>query len=176
MAHSKHKTGNATATQSSGLLTDLEAALRLGVTPSLLLSYTKWNCPAKPRQLAPVETKRGTYFDRAELDAFDRYLCEPWANVGAARVRVPKCIEDHLRAESGNQCTRCWSGTGVQTAHIKAWTTSRSHYHHNLIRICSRCHDEHDIHGILSTKQLLAIKQEAIARIRAVLGRRNKPD
>ena len=94
---------------------------------------------------------------------------------GSRRIDLPKCIVDHLRAESANQCVRCGSGISVQTAHIIAWATSRSNHHHNLIRICSKCHIEHDEHNSLPSNQLLAIKQKAIARVRAMLEQRMEP-
>ena len=85
---------------------------------------------------------------------------------------MPKCVEDHLRSESDNQCARCGSGVGVQTAHIIAWAVSRSHYHGNLVRICSRCHDEHDKHKSLSTAELKRVKNRVVARTRAILASR----
>ena len=150
-------------------MTAVGAAYRLGVTVELLYGYTSWRCRAKPRKLRTVQKNSKTCFDQAELDDFDKYLHEPWGEEGSNRVHVPRCIEDHLRAESRNQCTHCDSGIGVQTAHIDPWATSRSHHHHNLIRICSQCHIEHDVHKSLSTAKLREIKNIYIERSRAYL-------
>ena len=163
---------------SSQLLTPLEAAHHLGITPELLFCYTKSQLRkshANPRRLGTIEIDGKTRFNRVELDDFDRYLSEPWADEGSPRKNPPKSVVDHLRAESANQCTRCGSGIGVQTAHIIAWATSRSNHHHNLIRICSSCHVEHDEHNSLPSDQLQAIKQKAIARVRTALEQRMAP-
>ena len=125
--------------------------------------------------LGTSEIDGRTRFNRVDIEDFDRYLGEPWADSGSGRVKPPKCVVDHLRAESANQCARCGSGIGVQTAHIVAWAVSRSNHHHNLIRICSKCHVEHDEHNSLPSDQLHAIKQELIARVRAMLKRRMAP-
>ena len=175
MFESQHKDGDTPETSASELLTELQAAHHLGVTPELVLGYTRWNCDAKPRRLCTTEIEGRTYFESAELDNFDHYLRQPWVVEGSERVPVPKYIVDHLHAESGNQCTRCGSGIGVQTAHIAAWSMSRSHHHHNLVRICSRCHNEYDTHKSLSSDQLRAIKDKAVARTRAMLARRMNP-
>ena len=157
------------------LLTPLQAADHLGITAELLFAYTAGRAKAKPCRLATSEVNGETRFKRVVLDDFDRYLGEPWAPEGAARNSVPKCIENHLRAESNNQCTRCGSGMGVDTAHIDAWTKSRSHHHHNLIRLCKSCHQEFDLHKSVSADEVRAIKDRAIVRTREVLRNRMIP-
>ena len=159
----------ASETVNSRLLTDLEAARYLGITTELLFSYTSWKCKAKPRKLRTKQLNGQTYFDLAELDAFDRYLWEPWATEGSTRLKVPTCIVKHLIAESGNQCARCGKGISVQNAHINAWARSQCNHHHNLVRICSQCHSEHDIHKSLSHEDLLALKDELVAATRMQL-------
>lgn len=157
------------------LLSPLEAAHYLGITPELLFGYTctRFRKSANDsRRLISTEVNGATRFARSDLDAFEAYLREPWAEAGADRVDPPKCVRDHLHAESVNQCMRCGSGIGVQTAHIEAWAASRSNYHHNLLRICSSCHIEHDQHNSLPTEQLLALKQAGIARTRMLLAQR----
>ena len=163
---------------SSRPLTPLEAAHHLGITPELLFGYTKsrfGKSQSNPRPLATIEIDGKTRFNRVELNDFDRYLKEPWTDEGSRRTAPPKCVVDHLRAESANQCARCGSGIGVQTAHIVAWAKSRSHHHHNLIRLCSTCHAEHDEHNSLLSAQLHRIKKKAIARTCAMLEQRMAP-
>ena len=157
------------------LLTPLQAAVHLGITPELLFAYTAGRARAKRRRLATEEVDGETRFDPAVLDDFDRYLREPWAPEGADRPKVPACVENHLRAESGNQCARCGTGSAVDTAHIDAWTESRSHHHHNLIRLCKGCHAEFDVHGSLPLEEVRKKKREAIARTREALQKRLSP-
>ena len=157
------------------LLTPLQAADHLGITAELLFAYTAGRAGAKPRRLKTAENGGETWFKRAVLDEFDRYLGEPWAPEGEARTSVPRCIENHLRAESGNQCTRCGSGKGVDTAHIDPWDDCRSHHHHNLIRLCKSCHAEYDQHNSLTVDEVRKIKNGAIARTREALRNRMIP-
>ncbi len=150
------------------LLTPLEAAQHLGITSELLFQFTKQSF-GKSRDLRPLETVEQdgrTRFSRSELDVFDTMLGEPWSNSAEDRPSIPSAILDHLRAESQNECARCGSGVGVETAHISPWVISRSHHPNNLIRICSACHREHDVQHSLPTKELQAIKDRLIARTR----------
>ena len=160
------------------LLSALEAAEHLGVTPELLFAYTNpqfSRSSVKRRRLKTEEREGKTRFRRGELDDFDRYLSEPWGDPGSPRIKPPRCVENHLRAESGNQCLRCGSGIAVQTAHIEPWEKSRSNHHHNLVRVCSQCHAEHDDHESLSSDQLRTLKQGAVDRVRKMLRRRMQP-
>lgn len=52
---------------------------------------------------------------------------------------------------------------------IEAWATSRSNHHHNLLRICSACHCEHDLHNSLPTEELRRLKVATIDRLREQL-------
>ncbi len=151
------------------------AAHHLGITPELLFAYTRsrFRGPGgSRRRLAVVDIKGKTRFARVELDAFDEYLWGSWANKTDPRPDPPKAILDHLRAEAGNQCLRCGSGIGIHTAHIIPWAESRCHHPHNLIRLCSACHVEHDEHNSVTTEELRALKARAIAGTRAMLERR----
>ena len=159
------------------LLTPLEAAHHLGITTELLFQFTKRKL-GKTRGLRPlptVEQDGQTRFSRLDLDAFDSMLRGEWCDPSEGRLSIPKAILDHLRAESRNQCARCGSGVGVETAHIRPWATSRSHHPHNLLRICSACHREHDAQHSLTTEDLQAIKDCLIARTRANLMERAQP-
>ena len=159
------------------ILTPLAAAHHLGITTELLFQFTKQNFgkSASLRALKTVEHKGQTRFSLSELDAFDSLLGRPWSSSSENRPAVPKAILDHLRAESRNQCARCGSGIGVDTAHIRPWKDSRSHHPHNLIRICSACHREHDSQHSLSTQELQALKDRLIAETRANLKERMQP-
>ena len=156
---------------SSRLLTDIQAAHHLGITIELIYAYTQHGCGAEARKLSTVQRAGRTYFDKAELEDFDRYLRQPWVVDGVNRLKVPEWIEAHLRAESDNQCLRCGAGRGVETAHIEAWSKSRSHYHGNLVRICAACHKEHDRHKSLLNVELRRIKNDRVGRTKARLAR-----
>lgn len=149
--------------------TELEAACHLGITVALLHDYTQRGGGAGKRRLRATTVGGQTRFDQPELDGIDRHLRNPWVENGEKRPRVPAYIEKHLTAESDNCCQRCRAGIGVETAHIDAWSESRSHYHHNLLRLCSACHAEHDRHGSVLTEELRELKERAIDRTRAKL-------
>lgn len=159
------------------LLTPLEAAHHFGITTELLFQFTKRNFGKSSglRALETVEYKGQTRFSLSELNAFDSLLGGPWSNSSEDRSAIPKAILDHLHAESRNQCARCGSGIGVDTAHIRPWKDSRSHHPHNLIRICSACHREHDSQNSLSAEELQALKDRLIAGTRANLKERMQP-
>ena len=159
---------------SSVFLTLLQAAHHLGITAELSFAYTAGRLRAKSHRLETTENGGETRFKRAVLDEFDRYLSEPWTQKGEACASVPRCIENHLRVESSNQCTRCGSGQGVETAHIAAWDDSRSH-HHNLIRLYKLCHVEYDQHKGLTVDEVREIKSRAIARTCEALRNRMIP-
>ena len=164
-------------TKENRTLTPVEAALHLGITIELLFHFTKRNFGKSGgfRALETVEQNGQTRFSLSKLDAFDRSLAGSWSNSSDDRPAIPKAILDHLRAESRNQCARCGSGIGVDTAHIRSWKDSRSHHPHNLIRICLACHREHDSQHSLSTEELQAHKDHLIARTRANLKERMPP-
>lgn len=161
--------------KSGELLTQNEAAQYLGVTPELLFYYTSSRFRKRPedgRRLEAREVRGQTQFARSELDSFDKYLREPWADSGEKRREVPAKILAYLHVESGGACVRCHKGVGIQTAHIEPWEVSHCNHHHNLLRICSACHDEHDLHNSLSTEELKTLKSRCVERIRTQLERR----
>ena len=169
MDETRDKDGADSRSSNAKPLTELKAAFRLGVTVALLYDYTRWGGGAEKRRLHATTVDGQTCFDQRELDDFKDHLRKPWVEEGEERPPVPAYIVRHLAAESGNRCQRCGKGPSVVTAHISAWSESRSHYHHNLLRLCSACHAEHDRHGSISTKELHKLKKHAIDRTRAML-------
>lgn len=153
-------------------LTASEAALHLGITPELLFFYTSRSFQKRlgeSRRLRTLQIEGSTRFLVSELDDFDSYLREPWAEVSEARRDPPPKVLAYLHAESGGSCMRCGSGVAVQTAHIDPWASSRCNHHHNLLRICSGCHNEHDAHHSLPTEELRKLKASGIERLKANL-------
>lgn len=153
------------------LLTPLEAANYLGVTAELIFQFTKigFGKSSGLRSLRCIELDGNTRISQNELDDFDKLLYGYWCGPNENRPSIPKSILDHLKAESHNQCARCGSGAGVETAHIIPWSKSRSHHPHNLIRVCTTCHREHDVHHSLSSDDLKKIKTLLIERTRSRL-------
>ena len=153
-------------------LTASEAALHLGITPELLFFYTSRSFQkhqGEGRRLRTLQIEGSTRFLVSELDEFDSYLRDPWAEVGETRRDPPPKVLAYLHAESGGSCMRCGSGVAVQTAHIDPWASSRCNHHHNLLRICSGCHNEHDAHHSLATEELRSLKASGIDRLKANL-------
>jgi tetratricopeptide (TPR) repeat protein len=160
------------------VLLPLQAAIRLGITPELLFNYTRPSLAKAARldhALATIEHRGSTMFRTGDLDAFDRLLAGPWVGKNESRIAIPKSILDHLRAESGNQCTRCGYGSGVETAHIVPWEVGRSHHPYNLIRICSSCHSEHDLSKSLPTAELRRLKDRLVEQTRSKCKARMAP-
>lgn len=153
------------------ILSPLAAANYLGITAELLFQYTKKTFAKSSglRALNTIERSGSTLFTTCELNAFDELLSGQWPSTDGRRPSIPKAVLDHLRAESFNQCARCGSGIGVDTAHIEPWAESQSHHHANLIRLCSACHREHDAQNSLPTEELRAIKEALVERTRTNL-------
>lgn len=150
------------------LLNARDAAIFLGITTELIFQFTKHHFAKTTglRSLKTVELDGKTWFKKSELNEFDKLLSNPWCEPHEPRPNIPKAILDHLKAESQNQCSRCGTGSGVDTAHIVAWSKSRSHHPNNLLRICSQCHREHDAHQSLSSADLKQIKSTLIEKTR----------
>jgi tetratricopeptide (TPR) repeat protein len=143
----------------------LAAARRLRVTPELLVSYVRHGGKGRNGlRLGLVEDAGGNFFRTADLDAFDAYLSSPWAAEDAARPPIPKGVRDYLKVEAGGGCARCLAGTPLEEAHIEAWEVSRSHHHHNLIRLCRNCHRLFD-EGVVTRSEIERLKQACIERV-----------
>lgn len=158
-------------TSSTDVLSSLEAAHLLGITQELLFSYTRKQ-PKKNHQndfsLRHVVRKGLIQFERSELERFDSYLKEPWSGIGDERPEIPTAIETFLRIEGGGQCARCGKGHKVTSAHIIPYAETRSHHHHNLIRLCTGCHAEYD-DGLIDRAEIVKIKDRLIAQTRGRL-------
>ncbi|MBR0553519.1 NB-ARC domain-containing protein [Stakelama marina] len=157
---------------SDRILSALQAAHHLGITPELLTAYARPNFApgrATSRPLRSLESTGPIHFAESELDAFDGILQQPWSKSAKDRPSIPAAIVAHLKAESRNQCAWCGSGSRIETAHIGSWAATLSHYHHNLIRLCSVCHGRHDTEGTITTAQLKARKSEMVEATRANL-------
>ena len=157
------------------LFTPFDAAHYLGITPELLFAYVR-NAPKSRlghnRRLPTVQAEGQTAFRRSDLEDFDSYLKQPWSNNGDDRPPIPTYISEYLKVECGGQCPRCGKGFKLENAHINDYAESLSHHHHNLIRLCSHCHDEFDSKRILALEQIAALKQRLIVMNRERIAQR----
>lgn len=146
-------------------LDPLSAARRLRVTPELLMGYARHGAKGRSgRRLPLIADMAGNMFAIAELDAFDAYLAEPWAQEGSARSPIPNAVRDYLKVEAGGGCARCVTGTPIEEAHIEPWETSRSHHHHNLIRLCRNCHRSYD-EGTIPRAEIERLKERCVQAV-----------
>lgn len=153
------------------LLNETEAAIKLGITKELLYAYVRnvpKKCLGETRKLKSIVEDGKNYFVEQELDAFDQYLKEPWSNPGEDRPPIPSYIQDYLKVENGGKCPITGRGYPLQNAHIVDYSESRSHHHHNLIRISSDIHGKVD-GSVVSKEELQIAKQKLIAELRARL-------
>lgn len=158
-----------TANDPDRLLEPSEAAHFLGITPELLFAYVRYAPKVTlghSRRLTAVQNDGRTLFRRDDLTAFDAYLREPWSTDAQNRPPIPEYIVQYLRTECGGQCPRCGRGFKLENAHIDDYANSLSHHHHNLIRLCSLCHEEFDTKRILPPGEISALKEKLVAQTR----------
>lgn len=157
------------------VLDAIDASRHLRITPELLYQYVRYGAKGRGgRRLKCVPDSAARLFLRSELDDYDAWLREPWAEPDASRKDLPQCVRDYLKVESGGICPLCRSTGPFKNAHIEAWRLSRSNHHHNLLRVCGPCHDRYD-DGQIPQEEFLKRKQEAIARVQAHLARPVSP-
>ena len=159
---------DARATPRGDLLDATEAALRLGVTPGLLLAYARKARKGRTGDATTLRVaERGPEFRfaAADLDAFDAFLREPWAAPGEERPPIPDYVADYLLVESGGRCLLCPRGHRLENAHIVPFAVSRSHHHHNLAKLCEGCHGSYD-GGLIDADRVLGAKAARVARLR----------
>ncbi len=150
------------------LLTDTEASIYLGITKELLYAYIR-NAPKKAlnheRKLVSVEVEGKNKFRIEDLDLFDSYLKEPWSTEMNGRPEIPSYIQDYLKTEIGGKCPITGKGYPLENAHIEDYNISKSHHHHNIIRIAKDEHTKFD-NKVLSKSALLQVKNILIESLR----------
>lgn len=155
--------------KSNLILLEDKAALFLGITKDLLFSYIK-HAPKKnlgDEKTLEYDEKLAGFYQR-DLESWNDYLWEPWSSTSQDRPNIPKYIERYLHTECGGQCGFCGKGPPLENAHIESFSNSRSHHHHNLIRLCTNCHSKYD-DGIISKEAILDAKNRLVNRIKAQL-------
>jgi tetratricopeptide (TPR) repeat protein len=149
------------------LLSENQAALKLGITKELLFSYVRTG--VKGRKLEVIAGKREIKFKEFDLDEFESFLKENWVkDPKEKRPSIPKFIKEFLKVESNGQCARCASGHRMDDAHIIPWSDSFSHFHHNLIRLCTDCHIKYD-DGIIPRDEIIKIKKNLTDKLKRTL-------
>ncbi|EJL37556.1 hypothetical protein PMI01_00634 [Caulobacter sp. AP07] len=165
-------------TNTTTVLSPLEAAHRLGVTPALIFAYMQ-HAPKQAlgddRRLAFIDQGGQLRIASEELEAFDRFLHEPWARSPRPRPAIPDYVRVNLKIEAGGRCARCGDGQALEDAHIDDFAVSLSHHHHNLLRLCKKCHSGYDS-GLLDRSEMRALKDGLIAKMRASLAAPAMPE
>ncbi len=129
------------------LLTEIEAAIRVRMSPELLRWFTAYAPKPGTRRKLSFETRQDEYFyDEKELLEFDSFLKEPWSHAPGARLHMPAGIVREIQAESHSGCAVCNVGNDGEAAHIDAVRDSHSNHPHNLIWLCPNHHTAYD-HG-----------------------------
>jgi len=155
----------------SQLLSPIDAAHLLGVTPELLFAYARY-APKKSlghERTLPYVTNQGyDGFHQSDLESFDAYLREPWSETNTNRPTIPSYVVDYLKVECGGQCARCGKGYKLENAHIDPYADTQSHHHHNLIRLCSECHEKYDAlpTPLISRGEIQKLKDQLVAKVR----------
>ncbi len=158
-------------TNTASVLSPLEAAHRLGVTPALIFAYMQYapkQTLGDDRRLAFIDQDGRLLIASEELDGFDAYLKAPWTASPRPRPAIPAYVKANLRVEAGGRCARCGDGQALEDAHIEDFAVSLSHHHHNLLRLCGKCHSGYDT-GLLDRSEMRALKDGLVAKMRASL-------
>jgi len=151
------------------LLSEYEAAIKLGITPELLFEYTRFAPKTHlghNTKLAYVVNENERGFLLQDLEKWDQYLQVPWANPSEKRPQLPIYIQRYLKVECGGQCALCGTGHKLEDAHIVPYEQTLAHYHHNLIRLCTDCHSKFD-DGIIPVHHIKTVKTQLIENLRS---------
>lgn len=153
------------------LINVTDAALYLGITKELLFSYVRY--PVKKhlgnhRTLHTEISDGQNYFLKNELNDFDKFLKEPWSEIGASRPPIPTFIQDYLKIENGGKCPITAKGYPLENAHIDPYHISLNHHHHNLIRISKEEHTKID-NGVIPRQLLKDIKLRLVNDVKKQL-------
>jgi hypothetical protein len=108
------------STNSPALLSEIESAIYLKMTPQLLRYFSKRSVKSgEKRKLAFVEKEGVRWYDRVELDSYDDYLRAPWPKAkGAQRPHLPGKIREEIMLEAEAACPVCRNETSGEAAHI----------------------------------------------------------
>lgn len=136
-------------------LTEIEAAIRVKMSPALLRWFTSHAPKHKSTRKLLFTEKDGEYFyDSDELDAFDGFLNEPWpCPPKQTRPTIPAGIEREIKMEAHYKCAFCEYQAHGEGAHIEPVAKTKCNHPHNLIWSCPNHHTEYD-HGLKVVSEL----------------------
>ena len=137
----------------------------MGIPKALLMAYVRYSPKGDGRKLLSVIKEGVNFFEESELDAFDNYLKEPWAQPNDPRPEIPSYIKEYLHTESNGECTITGKGFPLENAHIIPYSECRNHHHHNLIRVYKGVHGEVD-GGVVPFEELRKRKNQLIENLR----------
>jgi DnaJ-class molecular chaperone len=133
-----------------------QAAVKLRMSPNLLKWFTTYPAKKNTKRLLPVAKNQGKtfFFSESELEAFDKYLKEPWPSEPGERPHIPAGIQDEIKTETFLQCAVCHSNAdSCEIAHIQPVATSKCNHPHNLIFLCANHHTKFDKTGVLGPRK-----------------------
>lgn len=153
-----------------------EASIKLGMHPGLLMkfvSYAPKRSSGNLKKLKYHSPSRGIHqggFLKSDLEEWKNFLWEPWVDPDAGEdakqnARTPPTyIVNYLEIECGGLCARCNAPPPFETAHIEEWSKTFCHHPHNLIRLCTRCHDGYDKTKTIPKEEILDCKKQLIEK------------
>lgn len=148
----------------SGLLTEIEAALEVGMSPTLLRWLTKNPPKAKSDRTLPCHVEDGEYFyARQALREFDAFLAEAWPHKPGKRPHVPAGIREEIKLEAYCECAVCHNMNDGEAAHIVPVAGTLCNHPKNLIWMCPSHHTGYDfghrVHATLNRSTVKVIKE-----------------
>ena len=136
-----------------GLITKIEAAMKLGVSVELIEYFAK-KCPKSGEKvkLIPVKTELGEMYDESKLIEFNNYLNRPWPLPKKGnRPVIPDAIKEDIKQESYYSCSICGFMDSGEVAHIEAVSSTLNNSPENLIFLCPNHHTKYDFGYTLAT-------------------------
>ncbi|REG32172.1 HNH endonuclease [Archangium gephyra] len=138
----------ASASEPKNLLNEYEAAVLVGMSPSLLrwlTTYAPKHGIERKLKIAKQENEL-LFFDRAELTDFDNWLKLPWpVPPKASRPNIPSKIREEITIEAGGVCAICHGhADSCEAAHLDPVHKSKNNHPENLLWLCSDHHTVYD--------------------------------
>ena len=136
-----------------GLLSKIEAAMKLGVSVELIEYFTK-KCPKSGEnlKLVVVKTDLGEMYDEIKLIEYNNYLNSPWPlSPKAHRPAIPDAIKEDIKQESHYSCAICGFMDNGEVSHIEAVSNTLNNSPENLIYLCPNHHTKYDYGYTLSS-------------------------
>ncbi len=128
-------------------LTLAESAIGSGFSVELLERLMR-DCPksGEDRTLPFTDIDGVPHIDDRELQAYCRYLREPWPlPPSGTRPHIPTYIRDDVRAESHQGCAICGAMDNGEVAHIEPAAKSSNNSPDNLLLLCPNHHSKYDL-------------------------------